>query len=57
MDKIKKLLLIEECVHSKELAPQGECTCHLHPPCWACTNPIYVCVKCGEEFEDDTEDR
>ena len=29
----------------------GECTCHLHPPCWACTNSYLACDTCYEEAE------
>jgi hypothetical protein len=28
----------------------GDCSCHIMPPCPACTDARLKCVACGEEF-------
>lgn len=29
--------------------PDGGCTCHISPPCWACTEANLVCNECGKD--------
>jgi hypothetical protein len=29
----------------------GDCCCHINPPCFACTEAKLACSSCGEEFE------
>jgi len=32
---------------------EGECTCHINPPCFNCANPIWICSHCGEVIEPE----
>lgn len=33
--------------------PQAEdCSCHIAPPCGACTSTVLTCNECGEEYPD-----
>ena len=34
--------------------PVEGCSCHISPPCSACTSPSGYCPKCGWEESDDT---
>ncbi len=29
------------------------CTCHISPPCSACTESVLECDECGETYEED----
>lgn len=31
--------------------PGGDCSCHIAPPCWACTNSRLTCDDCGWQGE------
>ena len=33
--------------------PDGECSCHLYPPCGFCTTPREECPECGWRLVDD----
>jgi hypothetical protein len=33
--------------------PVEGCSCHIHPPCGACTEPAEYCPECGYERKDD----
>lgn len=39
------------CSGHIEIVPAGDCSCHLHPPCPACTEAGLVCGVCGFELE------
>jgi hypothetical protein len=42
-----------ECGNGKLCYPPVEnCTCHINPPCSACTDRNLVCEKCGYEVEE-----
>jgi hypothetical protein len=41
-----------ECEGIMEYAQSVNCTCHISPPCWACTNVPLTCNVCGEEDEE-----
>jgi len=42
----------EKCRTGKmDWARQEGCSCHINPPCWACTNQILTCQDCGWEYE------
>lgn len=34
-----------------ELVPQGDCSCHISPPCHNCVEAVLICSECGEEYE------
>lgn len=36
-----------------EMRPAENCSCHLHPPCSACTASRNFCPKCGWNEEDE----
>lgn len=38
-----------------EYVRQHDCSCHISPPCSACTDAPLTCDCCGETFEDDTK--
>ena len=44
------------CGGTFEYIPNGECTCHIAPPCSACVNSILKCNKCGMDEEEFIED-
>ena len=31
---------------SMQFARKEECSCHISPPCWACTNAVLRCDEC-----------
>lgn len=33
------------------LCRAGDCACHIHAPCSACTNASLKCPECHEEFD------
>ncbi len=40
------------CLHCDgvyRLARQGDCSCHIVPPCAACEFAPLICEKCGDE--------
>lgn len=41
------------CKGIVETHPVENCSCHLHPPCGACTSPRNFCPECGWEEKDD----
>lgn len=48
----------DKCVHSDcdglfEYIRQGQCSCHISPPCSSCVDAPLVCNKCGEYSEDE----
>lgn len=38
----------EDCVGVYELVTPEGCSCHISPPCHACTDESLVCTECGE---------
>lgn len=38
-----------------EYVRHGDCSCHISPPCSACTDAPLTCDFCGETFEEDRE--
>lgn len=34
-----------------ETERQRDCSCHISPPCSACTDAPYICRNCGEIYE------
>lgn len=42
-----------ECHKAKLAWPQRECSCHIKPPCGACTDARLTCPVCG--WEDNPE--
>ncbi len=38
-----------------DLHPVEDCSCHLHPPCSACTSPRAFCPTCGWEESEDQQ--
>lgn len=48
----------DKCMHSDcdglfEYIRQGQCSCHISPPCSSCVDAPLVCNKCGEYSEDE----
>jgi hypothetical protein len=42
------------CTGHYEWKPQRPCSCHINPPCGACTDAPLVCPECGDgELADD----
>lgn len=41
------------CTGAIETRPPENCSCHINPPCAACTAPRNFCPKCGWEEADD----
>ncbi len=41
-----------ECSGHYVYKPNGECTCHLAPPCEACVTSKLVCDTCGEQADE-----
>lgn len=41
------------CVGIIERHPVVNCSCHLNPPCSACTAPANYCATCGWEEKDE----
>ena len=39
-----------ECGGSLSWSPDGDCSCHMSPPCLACVPGILHCGECWEEF-------
>lgn len=39
---------VPDCTGELVLLPDGDCRCHISPPCNACTNAKLVCVACCE---------
>jgi len=39
----------ENCAGRFELAPVVGCSCHISPPCSACTNAGFACDTCGHD--------
>lgn len=33
--------------------PNGECCCHVSPPCGACVDAFLQCDKCGDVIDQD----
>lgn len=44
----------EGCPGVLELVLAGDCSCHIAPPCSACTDATLVCSECGREPEEET---
>lgn len=40
-----------ECTGTLNYPPAENCSCHINPPCSACTDRLLTCDKCG--FEED----
>lgn len=43
------------CQGEIQLHPHEGCTCHINPPCSACTSPRHFCPVCGWEEKDDPD--
>lgn len=46
----------DECPHcggAVEIEEPDNCSCHISPPCGACTSAGLECPECGEVFRDD----
>lgn len=41
----------DSCPGTMEYRRQGECTCHLSPPCGSCVDQILTCTECDFEVE------
>jgi len=41
------------CCGKIEVRPSINCSCHINPPCSACTAPRHFCKVCGWEEADD----
>lgn len=41
------------CRGTISLHPKGDCSCHISPPCGACTEPRAYCLKCDWQEKDD----
>ena len=39
----------DNCKGVIDLYPPINCSCHINPPCPACTNPQFYCPECGWE--------
>ena len=39
------------CCGRLEIRPDGECSCHIRPPCGACENAKLACSDCDWEEE------
>lgn len=39
------------CGRSVEYEDPENCSCHINPPCAACTSRRLTCIECGEFFE------
>jgi len=40
-----------------EIKPSENCSCHLSPPCFACTEAPFWCPECGwQSNEDETNE-
>jgi hypothetical protein len=45
----------EGCLGTMEWTKDGECTCHINPPCSACTDGRLTCTKCGAQPDPERE--
>lgn len=41
------------CQGEIDMHPKGDCSCHLNPPCGACTEHREFCPLCGWEARDE----
>ena len=42
---------IEDCPGTLEYKTDGDCSCHIAPPCSVCTSSVLTCNHCGEKYE------
>jgi hypothetical protein len=45
----------DDCQGSIQTRPVENCSCHISPPCSACTSPRNFCPICGWEESEDVE--
>ena len=38
----------DDCIGIYEYIKNGQCNCHINPPCAACENSYLICNSCGE---------
>lgn len=48
----------DKCMHSDcdglfEYIRQGQCSCHISPPCSNCVDAPLICNKCGEYSDEE----
>ena len=44
---------VDDCEGMLKYAKEGNCSCHISPPCANCLDTPLVCLKCGFEIVDD----
>jgi hypothetical protein len=43
----------DECQGVYVSPPTKNCSCHINPPCSACTDKLLVCDQCGKNEEEE----
>ena len=46
----------EDCTGTLFISRQGDCTCHITPPCGSCVEAPLECNKCHDVFDWYNED-
>lgn len=46
----------EDCDGLYKLTREGDCACHITPPCSACMDAPLICRVCNDEVRVDDED-
>ena len=49
--------LVDGCMGTLEIKLDGECLCHIYPPCHAHDTAHLVCSECGHDDRDEIEEK